>query len=172
MSSNIKTVPLLTAIMKLFAIPNAMIVDETTKKKRNMKGSDKRETIAAIEPITKDEFDQKYTSNETHIMKQNLMLKDTNLSSQQPLLNTFEKTLSGKSTNPTFMRVPLGDLFVFDVHSSIAEIDVTESSIREKMNHLKEKRKIIKEQIIELKARIKDRAPLLEDDDDVNDRQQ
>ena len=41
MSSNIKTVPLLTAIMKLFAIPNDMIVDETTKKKRNMKGSEK-----------------------------------------------------------------------------------------------------------------------------------
>ena len=33
MSSNIKTVPLLTAVMKLFAIPNDMIVDETTNKK-------------------------------------------------------------------------------------------------------------------------------------------
>ena len=105
-------------------------------------------------------------------MKQHLMLKDIDLACQKSLLDTFENALPDQSTNTSFMSVPLGDLFVVDVHSSIEDIDVTESSIREKMNHLKEKIKIIKEQIIELKAKIKDRAPLPEDDDDDNDRQQ
>mmetsp|Transcript_21801 Transcript_21801/g.25205 ORF Transcript_21801/g.25205 Transcript_21801/m.25205 type:complete len:358 (-) Transcript_21801:632-1705(-) len=172
MASTIKTVPQVTAVMKLFAIPNDMIVDEKTKNKRNMKGSEKRATIEAFEPITKDEFDHKYTSNETRIMKQNLMLKDIDLSRQQSLYDTFKKALPDQSTNTTFMRVPLGDLFTVDNHSSIEDIDVTESSISEKMNHLKEKIKTIEEQIIELKAKIKNRAPLPEDEDDNNDRQQ
>ena len=136
MSSNIKTVPLLNAVMKLFALPNDMIVDEKIKKKRNMRRDEKRETIEAIEPITKDTFDYEYTSNVTRIMKQNLMLKDIDLSCQQSLLDTFKKALPGQSTNTTFMRVPLGDLLTVDNYSSI-NIDVTESSICEKMNHLK-----------------------------------
>ena len=70
-------------------------------------------------------------------MKQNLMLKDIDLSLQQSLLNTFHKALPDQSTNTTFMCVPLGDLFMDDIHGSIEDIDVTESSIREKMNHLK-----------------------------------
>ena len=41
MSSNIKPVPLLNAIMKLFKLPNDMMVDETKKKKRNMRGHEK-----------------------------------------------------------------------------------------------------------------------------------
>ena len=39
MSSNIKPVPLLNAVMRLFTLPNGMIVDEKTKKKRNMRGT-------------------------------------------------------------------------------------------------------------------------------------
>ena len=169
MSSNIKPVSLLNAVMKLFTLPNDMIVDENTKKKRNMRGHEKRETIEAIEPITKDAFDYKYTSNVTRIMKHNLMLKDIDFSCKQSLLNTFDKALPGQSTNTTFMSVPLDDLFMVDSHSSIEDIDVTPGSIGEKMNQLKEKIKIIEEQIIELKPKLKDRAPLLEVKDDDND---
>ena len=102
-----------------------------------MRRFEKQETIEAIEPITKDAFYHKYTSNVTRIMKQHLMLKDIDLSCQLSLFDTFEKALPGQSTNTTFTSVPLGDLFVVDFHSSIEDIDVTESSIREKMNHLK-----------------------------------
>ena len=72
-------------------------------------------------------------------MKQHLMLKDIDLSCQLSLLGTFEKALFGQSTNTIFVSVLLGDLFMVDVHSSIEDIDVTESSIREKMNYLKGK---------------------------------
>ena len=41
MSSNIKPVSLLNAVMKLFTLPNDMIVDDNTKKKRNMKRHEK-----------------------------------------------------------------------------------------------------------------------------------
>ena len=67
-----------------------------------MKGSKKQDTIEASEPVTKDEFDQEYTSNKTRIMKQNLMLKEIDLSLQQSLLDTFDKALPGESTNTTF----------------------------------------------------------------------
>ena len=97
------------------------------------------------------------------------MLKDMNLSCQQSLFDTFEKALPGQSRNTTFLSVPLDDLSMVDIHCSIEDIDVTESSICEKMNHLEEKIKIIEEQIIELKVKLKDRAPLPEDEDDDND---
>ena len=96
------------------------------------------------------------------------MLKDINLSWQRSLLNTFHKALPGQSTYTTLMCVPLGDLFMDNIHSSIEDIDVTESSVCERMNHLK-KIGTIEEQMIELKTKIKNRAPLPEDEDDNND---
>ena len=90
-----------------------------------------------IHLLTNGTFCYIYTSNVTRIMKHSLMLKDIDLSCQQSLFDTFDKALPGQSTNTTLMCVPLDDLFMVDIHSSIEGIDVTESSICEKMNHLK-----------------------------------
>ena len=93
----------------------------------------------AIEPITKEAFDYEYTSNVTRIMKQFMMLKDIDLSCKQSLSDTFDKALPGQSTNTTFMTVPLDDLCIVNIHSSIEDIDVTKDYVCERMNHLEEK---------------------------------
>ena len=151
-------------IMALFGLNNRMF-DPVKGKNRAMKRLEKEEMIAAMEPIEKDAFDYMHYNNITRIMKLELRQKEIDFGLKETLYETIDNALPDQLADKIFMNVPLRVLFMLKEYEAL-EDGVTENSIREKKDELKEKIATIKSDIELHKQKIKDRDPLPEDDDE------
>jgi hypothetical protein len=159
--SEVSCKPTLDAIMVLFRLSNAQIIDEATNKKRNMRIADKQTVIADIEPVDKDGFDGHHTDNVTRIMKLELQLEELGLGLKQTLFELFQLALTEDKTNKDLMAVPLKDLFQIE---TLEGIEITDNTIDDEMGELETEISNIESSIERQELEIKNRNPLPEDE--------
>ena len=151
------------SIYSMLGLPN-QIEDPSTKKKRAPKLTEKTISIEAFGQISREQFDLEYNKNKNQIRTLEENLAGENLGQQERLLHTFENNETGDYCNKEIFELPLRDLFHCDNQQLLDNIDVTEETVQQALQELRE---AIRNTEQEIRERQNAQQDIVDEDDDA-----